>query len=501
MKNNKQLFNKILNESIQSKADELTEKIMKKVETNEDIDTFDLEVGQEYDYKKSDDYEPKRVIYKGKVTHGGKFENTDGEKIILSKNLINKMINKVNENQLENEIGEGNKFTGELAKAKKAGKTTFKVDGKTYKVEANEDLGGMEDSHPSFGGMNLMNPSDEDKETLEKYLKRYIKRDHGVDNAESLEEGSKFIQKATEKMDKKGSEGKFRSWCKKEGLASEQGEVTMKCIKSGLKSEKPNIVKMANFAKNIKGYKSAKHESVEYEISVDGNDYITLNEDELVNMIEELVMEEKVKGNLKGGGKSKGMTEYDRISKVEKKQNSEGVQMAMDKMKKYVKDGSKAPYNPNPEYFPKGNGELGEMAKKAYRASDAVEEYIENFAYSPGMENLKYDEIEPNDEWLSMNIEGSEKTGNSGKYANAVETGLGKKINKKRKENLYQKEVDRSYKRVKQPVDTAGEDKKDGKLDKMFSKLGESVNDEKEILINEEMSKMKQLISYSQKTQ
>jgi hypothetical protein len=54
---------------------------------------------------------------------------------------------------------------------------------------------------------------------------------------------------------------------------------------------------------------------------------------------------------------------------------------------------------------------------------------------------------------------------------------------------------------VKQPVDTAGEDKKEGKLDKMFSKLGESVNDEKETLINEEMSKMKQLISYSQKTQ
>jgi len=68
------------------------------------------------------------------------------------------------------------------------------------------------------------------------------------------------------------------------------------------------------------------------------------------------------------------------------------------------------------------------MDKKAYTPSKAVEEYIENFAYSPGMENLSYDEIKPNDDWMEMNIEGSAKTGN-GPGANAIDTGLGKKIN------------------------------------------------------------------------
>jgi hypothetical protein len=432
MKNSKELFNRILNESIQSKADELTEKIMQKVETNEDIDTFELEVGQEYDYKKSDDYKSKRVVYKGKVPHGGKFENNDGEKIILSNKLINKMIRKINETQLEKEIGEGNKFTGELAKAKKAGKTSFEVDGKTYKVEANEDLGGMEDSHPAFGGMNLMNPSDEDKETLEKYLRRYIKRDHGVEDEDDF------------------------------------------------------------------GFETLE-ESVTYRVAISENHTVDLTENELVDIIESIVTEEQITNNVKGG-KAKGLVAYDKVHKQDSQVNSNALKDVEKKMKEYVKAGSKGNFEMNPKHFPKGNGELGEMSKKAYRASDAVEEYIENFAYSPGMENLKYDEIEPNDEWLSMNIEGSEKTGNSGKYANAVETDLGKKINKKRKENLYQKEVDRSYKRVKQPVDTAGEDKKEGKLDKMFSKLGESEN-EKTNLINEEMSKMKNLITYNQKTQ
>ena len=496
MKNFDKLFNNIITESISKRADELTDKIKKKIDEESNPD--DLVVGQEYDYKKSKDSDNKRLIYKGKIPHGGKFEDERGQKIILSKKLIEKMINDLKKNKSEKEIGEGNKFSGELEKARKNNKKTFTVDGKTYKTEFKEDLGGMEDSHPSFGGMNLMNPSDEDKETIEKYLRRYIKRDHDTEG--KIQESKKFIQKATEKMEKRGNEGKFRSWCKKEGLASESGEVTSKCIKQGLKSERPSVVKMANFAKNIGGFKGAKHESVEYHISLGGNDFIGLTENDLIDMIEELVMEQNVKGNLKSPGKSKGMTEYDRISKVEKKQNSEGVKMAMEKMEKYSKYASKGKFNPNPDFFPKGNGELGEMSKKAYRASDAVEEYIENFAYSPGMENLKYDEIEPNDEWLKMNIEGSEKTGNSPKYANAVDTGLGKKINKKRKENLYQKEVERSYKRVKQPVDTAGEDKKEGKLDKMFSKLGESES-EKNNLINEEMNMMKKLISYSQKTQ
>ena len=65
----------------------------------------------------------------------------------------------------------------------------------------------------------------------------------------------KFIQKATSKIEKKGTEGKFGKWCKDNGFGD---VVTMSCINKAMKSDNPSVVKMANFAKNIKGYKGSK---------------------------------------------------------------------------------------------------------------------------------------------------------------------------------------------------------------------------------------------------
>jgi hypothetical protein len=65
----------------------------------------------------------------------------------------------------------------------------------------------------------------------------------------------KFIQNATSKMEKKGTEGKFGKWCKDHGFGE---EVTLKCINKAMKSEDSSVVKMANFAKNIGGYSGAK---------------------------------------------------------------------------------------------------------------------------------------------------------------------------------------------------------------------------------------------------
>ena len=65
----------------------------------------------------------------------------------------------------------------------------------------------------------------------------------------------KFIQKATSKMEKKGTEGKFGKWCKDNGFGE---EVTLRCINKAMKSEDSSVVKMANFAKNIGGYSGAK---------------------------------------------------------------------------------------------------------------------------------------------------------------------------------------------------------------------------------------------------
>jgi hypothetical protein len=65
-----------------------------------------------------------------------------------------------------------------------------------------------------------------------------------------------FIQKAVAKSEKKGTKGKFGQWCKDHGFGE---EVSMKCINKAMKSEDGGVVKMANFAKNIGGYKGAKH--------------------------------------------------------------------------------------------------------------------------------------------------------------------------------------------------------------------------------------------------
>ena len=214
---------------------------------------------------------------------------------------------------------------------------------------------------------------------------------------------------------------------------------------------------------------------------------IQLTEDELVELIEKIVKEQTE------------VKETNASLKKSKTENDDYIQSVTKKMKEYLKDGSKGKYDMNPEQFPKGNGELAKMAKKAYTPSGAVEDYIENFAYSPGMENLQYDEIKPNEDWMEKTIEGSSMTGN-GKGGNAIDTGLGKKINAKRKKNLYAVEKNRSYNRVPQPVDNAGEVKGADKLNDMFKTLGES-DEKKSKLINEEMEKMKHLLGYKKKTQ
>lgn len=237
---------------------------------------------------------------------------------------------------------------------------------------------------------------------------------------------------------------------------------------------------------NNSDYKSCGCKKVEENV-------LRMSENELVDFIEEMVNE---------ASDPPGLVTYKRAHKESGGETKKYMKDLEKKMKDYLKDGSKGKYEMSPSRFPAGNGELGKMSKKAYTPSGAVEEYIENFAYSPGMENLQYDEIQPNDDWLTANLEGSSKTGNSSKYANAVDTGFGKKINAKRKKNLYGVEKNRSYNRYTQPVDNAGESKGAKKLNNMFKDLNVKESEEKKnMVINEELSKMSKLISYNQKTQ
>lgn len=514
MKRMSQIVNKLINESLDEKAEELTRKIKERAETNEDlgVDELNFEDEFEIDLPKGKRIMKYQGVRKPKIDADDEmgiytFKDEEGE-VPMSINRLNKNVKKY---MKENDMEEGNAFTGALSKAKKMGKDSFTVDGKKYDVKENEldeilhgkqtkldkNKNGKIDSEDfKMLRKGKKNEMGEGEENLEKYLRKYIKRDHEG----PIKEGKKFIQKATEKMEKKGTSGKFASWCKKEGL-DKDGEVTSKCINKAMKSDDSKVVKMANFAKNIGGFKGAKHESIEYNVSF-GDDYVTLNEDELIDMIEELVIEEK--------GKSKGLVQYDKVHKKDGEENKKAMNDVAKKMSQYAKD-MDSEFVENPDYFPKTSGEIKKMDKKAYIPSEAVDEYVDAFAY-PGQTNIVFDEIKPDDEMIKKYIKGDKTTGNSSEYANAVKTNVGDKFYKNYEDNLYGAEqLEASYKRQNQPVDIAGENKSKGNLksiknsknktQKIFDKLGESKEIENKTMVNEEMEKMKKLIGYNEKTQ
>lgn len=106
---------------------------------------------------------------------------------------------------------------------------------------------------------------------------------------------------------------------------------------------------------------------------------VKLSENEMIDLIERLVMEEKEKSNIKKIT-AKGEEVYGKAHKESGKENEDYIKSVTKKLKEYLKDGSKGEYETNPDFFPKGNGELGKMDKKAYIPSKNAEEYIENFA-------------------------------------------------------------------------------------------------------------------------
>jgi hypothetical protein len=151
------------------------------------------------------------------------------------------------------------------------------------------------------------------------------------------------------------------------------------------------------------------------------------------------------------------------------------------------------------------------MDKKTYTATKAVDDYVDNFT-AAGLENLVYDEIHPNEEWVDKNIEGSSITGNNPEWANAVDTGVNKKRNKIRKDNLLGAVKQMAYNKAPQPTEESDAPSTATKFDKNFGKGAgnkankilnqlESIEDKGKSRINEDMDKMKNLITYSRKTQ
>ena len=236
------------------------------------------------------------------------------------------------------------------------------------------------------------------------------------------------------------------------------------------------------------------------EFEVDGKTYdvepkesVQLSEEEMIDLIEKIIEEQKISG----GGKIAGVTSQNKAMKTSEKETNEYHKDLMKKFKDYLKDGSKGEFNESPTDFPKGNGELEKMEKKAYTPSDSVEEYIDQIARSGGMENLDYDQIKPDEEWLDKNIVGSSETGNSQEYANAVSTEVNDSVKRRKDLNILNKLKKQSYEKAPQPVhDVAGENTHKDVMD-----LGESKEDKKQTKINEDLDRMKNLISHNYKSQ
>jgi hypothetical protein len=248
---------------------------------------------------------------------------------------------------------------------------------------------------------------------------------------------------------------------------------------------------------------------------------LKLSEDELIDMIEKIVVEQKVKDKSEKQNiptkEPQGLKDTNKVLAKNRQENDDYAKEVVKKMKEYVKAGSKGEYTESPDDFPKSNYQMEKDAKvMKYNPSDAVEEYIEAFAY-PGMTNLVYDEIKPDDEKIDKYLKGDSTTGNAitdkeGKALGNVSKGstkVGERFKKNFDDNLYGAEqMNVSYKRQPQPVDIAGDKKQSGglkksstaKAQKIMNQL-ESTEDKKTKIIAEEMNKMKNLIGYDRKTQ
>jgi hypothetical protein len=235
---------------------------------------------------------------------------------------------------------------------------------------------------------------------------------------------------------------------------------------------------------------------------------VYFTESEIIDIIENIVKEEKKKGKAPSAQNILKST-----LGQSKKENEENIKRVAKKMKEYLKDGSKGDYEMDPTNFPEGNYDLDKRKEKLkkYTPSEAVDEYIDAFSY-PGMTNLIYDEIKPDDEKIEKYLKGHRTTGNAeldedGKpLGNVVPSKVGEKFKKNYDDNLYgQEQMDASYKRYPQDtIEVAGDVTKKGSMkgkktaQSVLNAVEESTEDKKTI---SEMEKIKNLIGYNRKTQ
>jgi hypothetical protein len=472
----------------------------------------------------------------------------------------------------EAETEEGNAFTGALAKAKKSGRNSFEVDGKEYDVNESEPKGKMtaadfkklrdakshkeeveeyytyNDSIEDAEELSQDEPTYVGKGLMDNKIKNKIQnkmfgsfddehgwfdqddRQHSGDfdfdyEEEEFDDFPSFIERHGDNQrwfDPKGGEGMFNKY--KENFGDKPFRVRMvKDLDEEMGEGNAFTGALAKAKKS--GKDSFRVDGKEYDVN-EGKNTLSLTEDELIDMIENIVKEQIIKDiaekNTFNMNKPQGLKKTEKTQGDSKKENDNYAKDVVKKMKDYMKDmymGGKG-YDENPDDFPQSNYDMEkEHNEMKYHPSEAVEEYIEAFAY-PGMTNLVYDEIKPDDEMITKQIKGDTKNGNAvtGKDGKALgnvskrSEKTGERFKKNFDDNLYGAEqMEVSYNRQPQPVDVAGSKKQagslksikstsKGKADKIMSQL-ESVESKTTKVINEDLQKMKNLISYNRKTQ
>lgn len=318
----------------------------------------------------------------------------------------------------EEDVEEGNAFSGALSAARKRGDKTFRVGGKTYPVE-------------------------------ESYITEKWKGDVEVEQTgEYADMSVEEIDSAIKKLKKRNAE--------------------LKRLGKKVPSSSREKMGQLYFAKRAKkdwpGKGKAKVEESR----------LIFTESEMISLIESIVLEEKRKKSTKADTYLKSSLGQS------KKQEEDYIDSVVKKMKDYLKTGSKGKYEMSPKGFPKGNGELAKMDKMAYVPSKAVDEYITNFT-AAALENLDYDSFEPNEERVSKYLKGSSETGNNPKWANAVETPVNDMRDKVRKNNYLAKLKKKAYNKSPQPVVSDKSGSESG-ADKIMMKLesvngGEVINE------------------------
>jgi hypothetical protein len=400
----------------------------------------------------------------------------------LVEKIINETIHEKAE-QIENmlmgkETEEGNAFTAALAKTKKGEK--FKVGDKTFTDNSDYNEGELGE------GESVCEQCGAEGAIMEGNMCEQCSMKEGVYEEEDMdvmdfeddedEQNKEFCQYQKEKFGE--DDERYQEKCSHmEKLARKPINMNEKLVGGQKKLDKNNNNKI-----DAEDFKMMRKES------------ITMTEGELINFIEKIIKEEK----LKATAKHKGLATYEKAHTGSGKENDDYLKSVTKKMKEYLKDGSKGDYDTNPEIFPKGNGELAKMDKKAYIPSDAVKDYTDNLT-AAGLENLDYDEIQPNEDWVTDNIEGSSRTGNNPEWANTGKSDINKKRNEIREKNYLAKIKRKAYNKAPQPIVQDNTDG-DGAASKLMLKL-ESENEKTTQKLNEEFDRMKQLLGYSKKTQ